>query len=272
MWRLVFRFIRFYFSADTRYTIHSPFVFRFVQNILEDRRLFYSFPTIETQRKQLLQNRTTIDVTDLGAGSKFSNKKQRSIRQIANSALSSPRFCKILFKICHYYQPKTILEMGTSLGISAAYLQSADTKARLVTLEGCPEIAKTAENVFKKLKLKNIEISVGDFKQTLPEALKSLQPLDLIFFDGNHQQAPTLEYFNKALEVAHHNSIFVFDDIYWSEEMEQTWEQLKQHPTVRLSIDLFDMGLLFFNKDIKEVQHFKLVPWWWKPWRMGFLS
>lgn len=272
MWRIVFRFINFYFTADTRYTVHSPFVFDFVKNVLEDSRLFYAYHSIETHRKFLLKNHKKIEVTDLGAGSKYSKQKQRSIRQIAQSALSSPRFCRILFKLCHHYQAQRILEMGTSLGISAAYLHSADTRARLITMEGCPNIAEEAKKLFKTLKLKKIEIRVGDFEKSLEEALQSLGSADLIFFDGNHRKAPTLAYFEKAMKYAQESSIFIFDDIYWSEEMMETWEQLKQDQRVRLSIDLFDMGLLFFRSEFKEKQHFKLVPWWWKPWRMGFIS
>jgi len=219
-----------------------------------------------------LTNRTEIEVTDLGAGSKYTKSNRREIRQIAKTALSSATFCRRLFRITNHYKPGHILEMGTSLGISAAYLKKGALNANFTTLEGCPQIAKQAQQVFKRLKLENINMNVGDFKTTLPKTLDEMKQLGLVFFDGNHRKAPTLEYFEMAMRYADENSIFIFDDIYWSEEMIEAWNILKKDNRVSLSIDLFSMGILFFKKDFKEKQHYKLVPWWWKPWRMGFLG
>lgn len=270
MLRIIWRYIKFYFSATTKYGIHSPFVFDFIKNVLEDTRLFYAFHEVETIRKRLLGNPDEIEVTDLGAGSKYTKSNKRSIQQIAKTALSSPSFCRLLFRTTNHYKPKSILEMGTSLGISASYLHKGALDAKFITLEGCPQISKQAQWVFKKLKLKSIKSEIGDFKNTLPKALKELETLDLIFFDGNHKKEPTLEYFNQAMKFSTENSVFIFDDIYWSDEMLEAWEIVKKDNRVTLSIDLFSMGILFFKKDFKEKQHYKLLAWWWKPWRLGF--
>jgi predicted O-methyltransferase YrrM len=269
---IIWQFIKFYFSAKTKYKVHSPFVFDFIKNVLEDNRLFYAYHEVETVRKFLLTNTTKIEVTDLGAGSKFAKNNQRSIQQIAKTALSSPSFCRLLFKLTNHYKPDTIIEMGTSLGISTAYLRMGALNAKLLTLEGCPEISAQAQQVFKRLNLKNIEAKIGNFKTTLPEALQTIGSVDLVFFDGNHRKAPTLQYFNEAFEFANDNSVFIFDDIYWSKEMNEAWEILKDDHRVTLSIDLFSMGILFFKKEFKVKQHYKLVKWWWKPWVMGFFS
>lgn len=264
-------FLHFYWSVDTKYTVHSPFVFDFIENVLEDHRLYYAYHEVETVRKRLLSQHEEIEVTDYGAGSKFTNAPKRPIQQIAKTALSSPSFCRLMFRIVNYYKPKHILEMGTSLGISTAYIKMGALNAQLITLEGCPNIAKSAKGVFQRLKLQDIQQEVGPFSETLDSALKELKQVDFVFFDGNHRLAPTLTYFDKALAYANEDTIFVFDDIYWSEEMHSAWEQLKARPEVTASIDLFYMGLLFFRKDFKIKQHFKIAPWYWKPWRMGFL-
>ncbi len=272
MFGIIWRFLKFYFSATTKYKVHSPFVFDFINHVLEDSRLFYAYHEVETVRNFLYTKHKKLEVKDLGAGSKFTKDNKRSVQQIAKTALSSPSFCKLLFKIANHYKPRTILEMGTSLGISTSYLKMGALNAQLVTLEGCPQIAAEAKKVFKRLKLNNIENKIGDFKNTLPDALNSLEHLDLVFFDGNHQKKPTLDYFNQAINFSNENSIFILDDIYWSAEMIEAWEILKADKRVTLSIDLFSMGLLFFKKDFKEKQHFKLVNWWWKPWMLGFFN
>ena len=149
------------------------------------------------------------------------------------------------------------MELGTSLGISSAYLAAANSGSKLITIEGCKEIADVAAQNFTKLELKNIEQVVGNFDKVLPEVLKKTDQLDLVFFDGNHQKEPTPNYFKQCLEKANEKSVFIFDDIYWSREMKEAWEEIKNNKKVTVSIDLFYMGIIFFRKEqVKE--HFMI--------------
>lgn len=265
-------FVQFYFAAKTKYRTHSPFVFDFINNILEDNRNYYAFNQLETLRKLLEKDTRKIKMRDLGAGSLVTKGESKTIGSIASGSLSSPLSCKILFKIVNHFKPATILELGTSLGISTLYQHFAALNARIVSLEGSEEIADLAEQNFKRFEVKSIELIRGNFDETLPFALKKLVKLDYLFLDGNHRKAPTLAYFEQSLEFAHENSIFVIDDIYWSKEMTEAWESIKSHPKVTLSIDLFFMGLVFFRKENKVKEHFKLIKSSWKPWEMGFFN
>lgn len=267
---MLWRFLLYYWNSETIYKIHSPFVFQFCKQVIEDKRWFYAFSMIEPVRQAMLQNFNEIQVTDLGAGS--SKGKPKMIADIAKTALSPFDQCKYLFKIVNLYQPDTILEMGTSLGISAMYQAMPKQKAQMITLEGCGNIARQASHNFKKLNLENIDLKIGDFQQTMPDALETLQTLDYAFIDGNHQKEATIQYFQKCLKYASDRSILIFDDIYWSKGMSEAWEEIKQHPSVTLSIDLYFMGLIFFRKTQKHKQHFKIVPSRWKPWQMGFFK
>jgi hypothetical protein len=86
----------------------------------------------------------------------------------------------------------------------------------------------------------------------------SLSHIDLAYIDGNHRYEPTLRYFQQLLPKKQHHSIFIFDDIHWSAEMEKAWSEIKAHPEVTLSIDLFFMGLVFFRQEFKVKQHFSI--------------
>jgi predicted O-methyltransferase YrrM len=269
---LLFRFIRFYLSAKTKYKVHSPFVFHLFEQVFDDQRNFYAFGEIEWLRSQLKSNPKKIKVTDLGAGSLIDNNQERSISAIASSALSGPWQSQVLFKLINRFQPETMLELGTSLGLSALYQSAARQNAKMITLEGCPQIAAIAKIHFDQFSRNNIEIRVGAFRQTLDGALQDLRKLDYAFIDGHHQMEPTLNYFEKCLLYSHENTLLVFDDIHWSKEMEAAWEEIKNHPKVNLTIDLFYMGLVFFRKEQKEKEHFRIVPTRWKPWQMGFFS
>jgi predicted O-methyltransferase YrrM len=179
------------------------------------------------------------------------------VAQIANSSLKKPKYARLLYRLVKYFQPQQVLELGTSLGITTAYLAFAKKDADVITMEGSTAIASVAEQNFKQLRLNTIKIITGNFDKTLPEAL-SLQPsaFSFAFIDGNHRKEPTLKYFHQLLEKSNESTVMVFDDIHWSREMEEAWEGIKQHSSVTLTIDLFFIGLVFFRKEQKEKEHF----------------
>ncbi len=203
-----------------------------------------------------------------GVGGGYTRGGSASVRLIARRAASTMAQGRMLFRLANWAAPQTMLELGTSLGVGAMYLASGRRSARFLTLEGCPDFAKIARANLAALDLKNTEVVTGRFEETLAKALERLQPVDLVFFDGNHRPEPTLAYFEACLPFAHAHSVFVFDDAYWSPGMEQAWQRLKEHPRVTLTVDFFDLSLAFINPDFKEKQHFRVVPARWKPWRV----
>ena len=214
--KLIQSYIKYYIKSGTFYQVHSPFVYEFAEQILEDDRVYYAFDSVEKLRHMLQRNNSKINLTDYGAGSQQGLQKQKSVGQIAKSAASRQWQCQTLFRLVNFYKPKTMLEMGTSLGISTLYQAFASLNANFITLEGDPNIAELAKLNFEELKAQHIQLEVGQFEQTLTPSLKKLKQLDYVFIDGNHRLTPTLAYFEECLKYAHDKSIFVFDDIHWS--------------------------------------------------------
>ncbi|MGB0892366.1 MAG: O-methyltransferase [Flavobacteriaceae bacterium] len=208
---------------------------------------------IISYKELLLTNKSNITVTDFGAGSKIFKSNRRKISKIAKYAGISNNRIHHLFSLIRYLNPRNILEIGTSLGIATAAISEGSKKSQIRTLEGCPETARIAKQQFDKFNLKNIDIIIGDFKNTLPKAIEDIT-YDFIYFDGNHQKSATLKYFNLCLKTVNNNSVFVFDDIHWSKEMEEAWEEIKQHPNVTVTIDTYQWGIVFFRKEL-EKQH-----------------
>lgn len=302
--KIIGRFIRFYFQAKTQYSVHSPFVFEFVREIIEDDRMFYVFQEAEVLRGELLKSSETVEVEDFGAGSQSTPKnKTQKVSAIAASALSPAFQCEWLFRICQLYKPLTIMELGTSFGISTLYITEGSPKnSTIKTLEGSPQIAALAQRnfdwfyeIFEKQGLRfsnyavleielyaqsfnrnpnknRVEIIKGNFDETLQPTLSQLVTLDFAFIDGNHRYEPTLQYFEKCLPHIHENSILIFDDIHWSVDMEQAWETIKMHPSVKLTIDLFWCGIVFFRHENREKEHFKLIKAKYKPFSWGFFK
>jgi predicted O-methyltransferase YrrM len=156
------------------------------------------------------------------------------------------------------YGSKQVLELGTSLGITTAYLAMANTLAQVHTMEGAAAIAMEAEQNFRELGIANIRLVKGNFNQTLPNLLGFLPQVDLAFVDGNHKKEPTLQYFHQLLGKVKEGSILVFDDIHWSEGMEAAWDEIKKHEQVMLTVDLFFIGIVFFSSSFKVKQHFTI--------------
>lgn len=258
--KLFSKFINYKLHASNAkgHGVHSPFVYDFIRKVLMDKRIFYSYEMIEFCRKGMLKDKRVLLVDDFGAGSRLRKTKQRTISEIAHSSLKPKKFSQLIFRIVNYYSPGNILELGTSLGITTSYLASANDKARVNTMEGSGEIAAIAKSNFEKMQLKNIEIVVGNFDDTLPAFLATENILDFVFVDGNHRHEPTMRYFKQLLPKMHENSILIFDDIHWSKEMEAAWEEIQQHPQVMVTIDLFFIGLVFFRKENIVKQHFSI--------------
>lgn len=254
------KYLHYYLTASNGkgHGIHSPFVFDFIKNVLNDKKEKDCFIEIENIRRNLMKDPMLINVEDFGAGSAVIKSRQRVVKDIAASSLKAKKYAQLLFRMVKYYQPQTIIELGTSFGISTAYMACGNKNALLYTCEGANEIAAIAAKNFQQLGINNIELIIGDFGATLPGLIKKLSKVDFAFIDGNHRKAPTLSYFTTLLEVAAPDTILIFDDIHWSAEMEEAWENIKKHPAVTMSIDLFFIGIIFFKKDFKVPQHFSI--------------
>jgi len=258
--QLTKKWLRYYLSASNGkgHGIHSPFVFDFVKNVLRDKKKYDHYPIIETARLKLLKQTGEIEVQDLGAGSSVIKAKKRKVCDIAASSLKPAKYAQLLYRTVKYYEPTTILELGTSFGITSSYLAAPNTNAKLFTIEGSSAIAGIARKTFERVGLNNIELIEGDFNDILPPLLARIGSIDLAFIDGNHRKEPTLDYFQQLLPYCHAGTILIFDDIHWSADMEDAWQQIQQHPGVTLTIDLFFMSFVFFNPDINHKQLFTI--------------
>jgi len=244
-------------KARTVHGVHSPFVYALVTQVLRERTALPEFAAIERLREDLLESDQTIRVNDLGAGSRVLDLPVRSITDMARSALKPARQGQLLFRLARYFRPRTVLELGTSFGISTLYLAMGADEGEVTTIEGCPQTYRIAHHHFDQIGCGNIRPHLGSFKAQLPEVLKRLGHVDLVFFDGHHLKEPTLEYFAMCMEHASSSSVLVFDDIHWSRGMEDAWEVVKAHPRVTVTIDLYDMGLVFLRAE-QATQHFRI--------------
>ncbi|WP_237151174.1 O-methyltransferase [Pontibacter actiniarum] len=245
--RLAADYLLYRMRAYKLHGVHSPFVFDLYHNVLHHTGHYPAYDRVETLRDQLLEDNRELRITDFGAGSKSINQHVRRIKAIARTSAKPPKYGQLLFRLVNHFQPQTILELGTSLGLTTSYLAEARRKADIHTFEGCPSIARVARENFKKQGLKNINLVEGNLDETLEKQLQQLDRLDFAFLDGNHRYEPTIRYFESCLAKSHENTVLVLDDIYWSAEMKRAWQDIKRHPQVRQTVDLYFVGLVFLR-------------------------
>ncbi len=250
MLHVIISYLRFLFISKNEHGVHSPYVFNLVTKCFYDKKKYSEYSILKNYRKSLLENKNFIEVTDFGAGSKVFKSNKRQISKIAKTAGITRKRAELLFRIVNYLQPNSILEIGTSLGLATSALALGNQKAKIITFEGCPNTLVIPKSQIPNLKFQNIEFINTKFEDYLQSAI-----CNLIYFDGNHSKPATLNYFELLLPTICNDSVWIFDDIHWSNEMEEAWEIIKKHPKVTVTIDTFQWGLVFFRKE-QEKEHF----------------
>jgi len=249
-------YLKHFARGKTTHGIHSPFVYNLLKDCIYIKTPLKEFENIEKQRKRLKIDSRVIEINDFGScknsDNGFVNRRQR-IKDIARGSLKSPGEAALLCRLISYFKCDNILELGTCFGITTAYLAQARPGATIYALEGCPQTAEIAKNVFNTLNLKNIRLHIGEVDRLLIPVLKAMEHAPgLVFMDANHTKNATLRYFNILTKFINENSIVVIDDIHWSEGMEHAWTEICKHPDVTVTIDLFHMGLVFFRKGLSR--------------------
>ncbi len=248
----------FYLKSRLQKKPKDLFVRQFVDEVIRNKRNYYAIDKINVLRTQLKRNYSKIQHIDFGAGSQF-NSKERTISSFLRHSSSDEYKGKVLFHLSRHFRAQCILELGTNLGIGTAYLASANSKSMVKSLEGCPNLSLAAKNILTTIGIKNVEVVTGRFSETLFKTCQKLKKIDLVYIDGNHNYQATIENYKTINPFLHKKSIVVFDDIYWSTNMTKAWNEIKKDNSITLCIDLFKMGIVFFDDKITKGS-FKFTP------------
>ena len=258
-WRIL-EFIKFFFQAKSKWKIHSPFVYQLVTVVFPHQPTSFG-NKVESIRKNYLRSTEEIQIEDFGAG--FDNQKKRVIckklGEITKSSARKRKEGEFLYRIIKHHQPKFFLELGTNLGFSTSYIAKALQEIyhddyQLVSIEGSQNLHLKAKDLINNLQLK-AELIQDTFDNYLEKNF-DIQ-WDGVFIDGNHNYEATLRYFNFLKHHLKNGGFIIFDDIYWSPEMQSAWKQIIQDELITLSIDTFRWGLVYLNKN-QAKEHFKI--------------
>lgn len=255
----IISFIKHYLTSTSKgHGVHSPFIYQLCEQVFYNTDSFYPFEKIEKVRATLLKNNQSITVNDFGAGSKKFKSNTRNISDIANHGISSSKQSELLFKLIHFLNCETIIELGTSIGINTMYLASVNSKNKIYTIEADKNLCELAEKNFSEFGLKNIHLINNVFDEALPLLLNNLNDIDFAYIDGNHTYEATIKYFECLVKKSKPSTVIILDDIYWSDAMFKAWTKIQVHPKVTCTVNTFNFGIVFFNESFLEPIHLKI--------------
>ena len=266
--------------------VHSPYLFEWVRMVMSDKNTYYVWDEIEEIRQEMLKDMRELEFVDYGSGgplptspSKGRSANMRRVCDIAKGSLARRKEAQLLARLVGWLgrplltspsrggigdeasedrKGLTIVELGTSLGVTTAYLAAMDSRNKVVTYEGCPAVAEVARANWEKLGLSNIACVVGEITvDSLQLAVDRLSGIDVAFIDANHTCEATLTYFNALASRVHEKSVVVVDDIHYNEDMEKAWKAICADERVTTTMDLYRMGLVFFDKHYWR-KHYKM--------------
>jgi predicted O-methyltransferase YrrM len=225
---------------------------------------------IEQRRSFLLNLNKKIEVINYGAVSSKSNKTNEEMKNGVKLKAKVAKICKasksefwatFLFKMIRKLEPSSCVELGSCVGISAAYIAAAlnlNEKGELHSLEGSPEIAKIAKETLGNFNLQNSSVIIGPFHKTLKAVLESAKPIDFFFNDGHHDHDAVIKYFNETLSYLSDEAVIVFDDISWSQGMRKAWAEIEADERVSVSIDFQTIGIVIIGKKLATKEKFRI--------------
>jgi predicted O-methyltransferase YrrM len=223
--------------------IHSPYVFELVNKVMYDKTNYKDYDFFREIRRKLKDSEIKLQVENAGADSAYFTSGERNIRDLLRISSVKPKFGKLLYRIVRHYKPATIIELGTSIGLSTIYLARGNERANVITIEKSHTLCRFASETFREIGIMNVSVKNGLFDDKLDELGDSIFESALIFIDGNHKFESTLAYFNFFAERMK-EGIIILDDIHWSREMLRAWETIRQKEESQATLNLFSMGFV----------------------------
>ena len=208
--------------------VHSPFVYNLITKVIEDKNVYYAFEEIENFRQQLLNDGELRPVT---------------FRETQSAACGA-----LLFRMVHFFKCRNVIEIGSSTGVMGLYLAMASrTRCNCWLLDERRGLAQKLKLFALAHNLHKLQYIEGDYQGSLTRLCSELPEVDLLFINHLPETHTVNELWHWCKPLINKQSILILDNINRNKEMQKLWQSLKHDPQSRVIIDLYAMGIVFFN-------------------------
>ena len=247
-------YIKYRWKALRRHGVHSPFIYNLTDKCFRTPSSSALKEKLRHLHYQLHANNEKIEITDFGAGSRKLGKN-RTIKSIYRTSSSKGKYGKLLYQLVNYFRPENVLEFGTSLGIGTVCMASGNKSSTVISVEGCKKTHNQAKKNIELLGIKNIQLINKQFVNFDPS--KYAEQFNLVFIDGHHDGDALLHCMNRLEPFTNNETVFVLDDIRWSDSMFEAWNSIVNNPQYSVTIDLFRVGIAIRRTEQRK-EHFVL--------------
>ncbi len=202
-------------------------------------------------RKEIFSNKQLFTYVNPKTG----KSQTEQIGKWAKRVTSTEKFSKFLARLVDWLEVKCVLETGTAAGINAITL-SATKAHKIITIEGSSEVATLAKTHIAKFGNDKITLINDTIQKAFTPTLVKYEP-ELIFLDADHRSETITFYLEEIAKMPIPPKCILIHDIYWSDDMLTVWKKVISDPQYPLTVDLFEVGLIFPERQMHK-QHFKI--------------
>lgn len=232
------------------YGVHSPFSYHLIKNVIQEKNPYYCYEKLENLREKLSNDKEEIQFFDIQTQT-FAAKQIRNLLRDSVSA----HYGQLLFRLANHAKPQTIIHFGASLGLTTGYLASVGSTIPCTAVETCPNTAIAAKKTIEACDFSNVSIYTANNEDEIQKIIQNFPVVDFVFVDKNFKNK-IKNIFYTLLPKITDKSIFVFADINRNNETRNTWEEITKNEKVHISIDLINMGIVYFSPEFQK-QHYK---------------
>jgi hypothetical protein len=164
-----------------------------------------------------------------------------SLRQLTERVGFGRRECELLFRLANRFHPVTCVSLGSGLGLTPLYLTAYAEDARCLTLETDPQLRAVALRVSKHSSEK---IRYYDNPADL---LAVANPINLLVVNREISNCGSEFFSQLLLKMSATDGLVVIAEPRRSAAAQAMWQTLSERPDVTVMIDLFSLGIAFFN-------------------------
>jgi len=229
--------------------IHSPFLFHLVTEVIEDKKRYPVYRIIQSSKKQITNRVKEInydqEITYNGIPLQSLIGKKKPFKSVELGY----RYGKLMLRLVREFKPSSVFYHGPTFGLNLLYLALADENIPVNTHTTDPVMNQLCKEAIENIPVNNVNL---EFEETTPSCVQEFVFINLSFLPGEARNKILLK-----LKLGGDDDVMIIRGIHKSGEMETLWQEVIKEKKVRVSLDLYEIGILLFRKKLQK-QHFIL--------------